>query len=112
MAERIEDRDVVGESHGRILAGPWVESSPRRVRVYFNGVAVADSRDVLLAFEPKRLPVYWFPKADVSGEHVRPVGPAGSAHSRAARFDVVAGQRRAEKAAWTYPDPGPGLEAL
>ena len=113
MAERIEERDILGESRGRIPAGPWVEPSPRRVRVYFNGVAVADSRDVLLAFEPKRLPVYWFPKADVSADHVRPVPHAGgSTPSRAARFDVLAGQRRAEKAAWTYPDPGPGLEAL
>ena len=59
MAERIEERDLLEASRGRILAGPWVESSPRRVRVYFNGVAVADSRAVLLAFEPKRLPVYW-----------------------------------------------------
>src|SRR3989442_11241606 len=99
MAERIEDRDLLEAPRTRIVEGPWVERSPRRVRVYFNGVAVADSRDVLLAFEPKRLPVYWFPKADVSGEHVRPVGPAGSTQHRAARFDVVAGPRRAEKAA-------------
>jgi uncharacterized protein (DUF427 family) len=112
MAERIEERDLLEGPRTRIVEGPWVEPSPRRVRVYFNGVAVADSRDVLLGFEPKRLPVYWFPKADVSEEHVRPVGPAGPTHSRAARFDVVVGQRRAEKAAWTYPDPGPGLEAL
>src|SRR2546423_1581672 len=97
---------------GRIEDGPWVEPSPRRVRVWFNGVAVADSRSVLLAFEPKRLPVYWFPQADVSAEHVRPGGQAGSGPSRAARFDVVVGERRAEKAAWTYPDPEPGLEAL
>src|SRR6478672_13953962 len=113
MAERIEQRDILGAARTRMVEGPWVEPSPRRVRVYFNGVAVADSRDVLLAFEPKRLPVYWFPKADVSADHVRPVPHAGgSTPSRAARFDVVAGQRRAEKAAWTYPDPGPGLEAL
>src|SRR5205823_4073376 len=104
-------RRLEGRPGDRTLV-PWVEQSPRRVRVYFNGVAVADSLEALLAFEPKRLPVYWFPKADVSGEHVRPAGPAGSTPSRATRFDVVAGQRRAEKAAWTYPDPGPGLEAL
>jgi uncharacterized protein (DUF427 family) len=106
MAERVED------GAGRIAQGPWVEPSHRRVRVYFNGVAVADSCSVLLAFEPKRLPVYWFPRADVSAEHVRAVPPAGSVPSRAARFDVVVGERRAEKAAWTYPEPEPGLEAL
>jgi uncharacterized protein (DUF427 family) len=112
MAERIEEKDVVEPLRRRIVEGPWVEPSPRRVRVYFNGVAVADSRHVLLAFEAKRLPVYWFPQADVSAGYLWPAGHTGSTPSRAARFDVVVGERRAEKAAWTYPDPEPGLEVL
>src|SRR5437879_9594328 len=93
----------------RIVEGPWVEPSQRRVRVYFNGVAVADSHSVLLAFEPKRLPVYWFPREDLAEAYLRPADHAGSTPSRAARFDVVVGDRRAEKAAWTYPYPGPGV---
>jgi len=112
MAERIEEREIVEPLRRRIGEGPWVEPTQRRVRVYFEGLAIADSRNVLVAFEPKRLPVYWFPAADVSAEHVRPVPHLGTAHSRAARFDVIVGRRRAEKAAWTYPDPEPGLKEL
>jgi uncharacterized protein (DUF427 family) len=111
MAERIEERDIVEAPRRRLVEGPWVEPALRRVRVYFNGVAIADSRKTLVAFEPKRLPVYWFPRADVSAEHVRPAPHVGPP-SRAARFDVVVGERRAEKAAWTYPEPEPGLEEL
>ena len=36
MAERIEDRDLLEAPRTRIVEGPWVEPSPRRVRVYFN----------------------------------------------------------------------------
>ncbi len=111
-SERIEEREIVESSRRRLVEGPWVEPSPRRVRAYFNGVAVADSRAVMLAFEPRRLPVYWFPVADVRMDLVIPAPHVGSSPSRAARFDVVVGGRRAEKSAWTYPEPGPGLEAL
>lgn len=111
MAEPLEEKDIVEPARRRVVDGPWAEPAARRVRVYFNGAVVADSRKVLLVFEPKRLPVYWFPSADVSADYVRPVAGA-TGHSRAARYDVVVGQRRAEKAAWTYPNPEPGLEAL
>ena len=40
------------------------EPSPRRVRTYFNGEAVADSKNMVLFFEPP-YPAYYFPKKDV-----------------------------------------------
>src|SRR6266851_328170 len=75
-SERIEEREIVESSRRRLVEGPWVEPSPRRVRAYFNGVAVADSRAVMLAFEPRRLPVYWFPVADVRMDLVIPAPAA------------------------------------
>ena len=45
---------------GRLKSGPHVELSPRRVRVRLNGEFVADSERVLLVYETRRPPVYWF----------------------------------------------------
>lgn len=112
-ARALEDRDPLDKvTLRRFVQGVWIEPSPRWVRTYFNGVAVADSRNVLLVYEPKRLPVYWFPKADVRMDLLRPSPHAGSAHSRAVRFDVVVGERQAEKAAWTYAGPEGELSEL
>jgi uncharacterized protein (DUF427 family) len=41
------------------------EPSPRWVRAVLNGTTVADSRRVMLLWEPGRLPVYCFPREDV-----------------------------------------------
>jgi hypothetical protein len=43
----------------------YLEDSPRRVRVMFNGETVADSRRVKLLHETGHLPVYYFPEEDV-----------------------------------------------
>jgi len=114
---QLEDVDVLLKvPRRRFVEGVWIEPSPRRVRAWFGGVAVGDSERVLLVYEPKRLPVYWFPVADVRMDLLRPsTRPAGHADgeaARPARFDVHVGDRVAEKAAWTYPEPDPDRVAL
>ena len=47
----------------RLKDGVHIELSPRRVRTYFGGTLIGDSERVLLVFETKRPPVYWFPTA-------------------------------------------------
>ncbi len=42
-----------------------IESSPRRVRVVFNGETVADSSRMKMMHETRHLPVYYFPVDDV-----------------------------------------------
>ena len=42
-----------------------MEPTPKRVRVVFNGETIADSKRVLIMHETKRVPVYYFPMADV-----------------------------------------------
>ncbi len=89
---------------------PELELSPRWVRVRFGGQFVADSRRVLLLREPGRLPIYYFPRADVRAEalapatHAAPCGREGGA----ACWTIRVGGRTAEPAAWSYPDPPPG----
>ena len=50
----------------RLKEGVHIELSPRRVRTYFGGELIADSDRVLLVYETRRPPAYWFPI-----EHVR-----------------------------------------
>ena len=54
----------------------WVqiEESPRRVRVILGDATIADSKHVMLLREAKRLPVYYFPKADVRTDLMQSTG--------------------------------------
>ena len=51
----------------------WVlnELSPKRIRVMFNGEAVADSTQALLMMEAWHRPVYYFPQTDVRMDLMR-----------------------------------------
>src|SRR2546429_3085853 len=89
-----------------------IEPSDRRVRASLNGVTVADSRRPLLVWE-RHLPIYYFPREDVrtdllgeAGRRNDPgVGPAEV-------FDVRAGDRVAERAAWSREDLSAGDRSL
>jgi uncharacterized protein (DUF427 family) len=86
-----------------------LEASPRWVRVRFAGQFVADSRRVLLLREPGRIPVYYFPRADVRADALAPAGHAApcAREGGAACWSVRVGDRIAEHAAWSYPVPPP-----
>jgi uncharacterized protein (DUF427 family) len=58
------------EERARLKDGVHIERSSRRVRTYFGGKLIADSEHVLLVYESKRPPAYWFPIADVRMEHL------------------------------------------
>jgi uncharacterized protein (DUF427 family) len=79
--------------------------SPRRVRVMFNSRTIADSRRMFLLRQHGFLPIYYFPRDDVDEACLAACDwTTQSPYKGTARyFDVVAGERRAEAAAWTYP---------
>jgi len=91
----------------RLIDGLSIEPSPRRVRAFFGGVPVADSTRTLLAFEPRHMPVYWFPRKDVHADLLRPSGRDEKARPVIERWTLQVGERVSERAAWSYPDPGP-----
>lgn len=113
MTVRWEDMEIVaGIERPRLSNGVVIEASQRWVRAYFGGLAIADSRRVLLAFEPKRLPVYWFPIEDVRMDLLTPASQGGPPTSGTARWTLRVGERTAANAAWSYPAPGPERAAL
>ena len=58
------------EERVRLKEGVHIERSSRRVRTYFGGKLIADSEHVLLVYETRRPPAYWFPIADVRMEYL------------------------------------------
>src|SRR3989442_8534649 len=67
MAKALEDQvfPQLEERPGAAKDDIRFEPSQRRVRVMFGGVAIADSRKVMLMLENRRLAVDYFPVTDV-----------------------------------------------
>jgi uncharacterized protein (DUF427 family) len=100
-----------GRSVGRFLVDRplperllFAEPLRRRMRVRFGEEWIADSEDVVLLHEPGRYPVAYFPRADVKagvlGETERTTRHRDLGET--AWFDVTAGGRTAERAAWQH----------
>src|SRR5689334_1113984 len=86
------------EERARLKEGVHIERSARRVRTYFGGKLIADSEHVLLVYETKRPPAYWFPIADVRMEYLeQSQQPADTI-----RWRLVVKDRVAQNAARAY----------
>ncbi|GAA5155720.1 DUF427 domain-containing protein [Nocardioides marinquilinus] len=93
---------------------PALDVSHEHVQVVLGGVVVADTTRSWRVLETSHPPTYYLPfEAFVDGA-LRPA--AGSSHcewkGEAAYFDLLGGDRVAERAAWTYPDPTPRFADL
>ena len=90
---------------------PFVESTPRRIRVRLGDELVADSTraQLLVRYGLEELPTYYLPWEDVRpGALVdETIGPDGQR-----TWAVRAGSKRAESAAWTHEDPTSSMAAL
>jgi uncharacterized protein (DUF427 family) len=90
------------------------EGSSAHLKVVFAGVTVAETRAGVRTLETSHPPTWYFPPESVAAGVLVPA--AGSSmcewKGRARYFDVVAGGRRAEAAAWSYPAPTEPFRAL
>ena len=93
---------------------PRVEPSTETVEITLGGTVVARTTRSLRVLETSHPPTYYLPAADFADGALRPVD--GSTYcewkGEAAYFDLTAGGRTAARAAWTYPQPTRGFEAL
>lgn len=85
----------------------YFEECPKRVRAEFGGETVVDSRGVRILHETGHLPVYYFPEGDLREDLL-----AGSGRTTHCPFkgdavyrSVRVGDRTAEDALWSYPEP-------
>jgi uncharacterized protein (DUF427 family) len=93
---------------------PSVENTRRRIRVVFSGETIADTVHARRVLETSHPPVYYIPRGDISpGCLVRAGGSTVCEwKGTAVYFTVVVGNRRAPRAAWSYPQPTPAFEAI
>jgi uncharacterized protein (DUF427 family) len=112
MRPNLEDIDI-GSLPASAEGFHW-EPSPRHVRVVFNGETIADSRRVMLLIEPRHLPVFYFPLEDVRRDLLEPTDHHTSSplKGEAAYWSIRVGDRVAENAVWSYPDPPAGGPAV
>src|SRR5215204_5360797 len=85
----------------------YLEDTPRRVRVVFNGESIVDSRRAKLLHEAVHLPVYYFPREDVRWERLEESNHTTHCPFKgdALYWSVRVGERVAENAVWGYPQP-------
>ena len=93
---------------------PRVEASPRRIRVVVNGVTIADTTRAFRVLETSHPPVYYIPPQDVCREYLRLSRRRTFCEFKgsASYYDLEVGERVVCDAAWYYPDPSPGYEAI
>src|SRR5437899_12057210 len=88
--QTMETRVPAASERARLKDGVHIEYSPRRVRAYFDNQLIADSQRVLLVFETKRPPVYWFPTSDVRMDLLAPKEQGVAAASGTVRWRSTA----------------------
>jgi uncharacterized protein (DUF427 family) len=93
---------------------PRVEQSPRHVQVVFNDVVIADTRRAQRVLETSHPPVYYIPPEDVQMQYLTPTPDRSWCEwkGQAVYYTVMVGNQQAANAAWAYPAPTSGFEAI
>lgn len=88
---------------------PALQPVEERVRVVFNGETIADTTRALRILETSHPPTYYIPPEDVQTRYLHRTARTTGCEfkGRAVYFSVEVGDRRAEQAAWGYPEPAP-----
>lgn len=93
---------------------PRVEQVSKQIQVVFNGVPIADTQGAKRVLETSHPPVYYIPRKDVRMEYLEEVVGSSTCEwkGQARYYTVGVGDRRAERAAWSYSDPRPNYAAI
>jgi uncharacterized protein (DUF427 family) len=85
----------------------YLEPSRRWIRARFAGETIVDSRHPTLLHEHGRLPVYLFPEEEVRMDLLEQSERLSRSETKGETrwWTLASGDRVAENAAWTYPDP-------
>lgn len=93
---------------------PRLERVSLEARIVFGGETIVAATSAFRVLETSHPPSYYFAPADIRAGTLVPAGGGSVCEwkGRAAYFDVVAGGRRAARAAWSYPNPTGPFAAL
>lgn len=90
------------------------ELTTRHIVIELGGTVIADTRSAVRTLETSHPPSYYIPPDDIApGVLVPATGSSFCEWKGHARyFDMVAGGKRRERAAWSYPEPTSGFAIL
>jgi len=93
---------------------PSLVRCERRVRIELGGTTIADSTRALRVLETSHPPTVYVAREDVAAGVLRPAGGRSLCEWKGAAtyWDAASGDRREQRAAWSYPDPVPRYAAL
>ena len=93
---------------------PRVEDTTNHIKVIFNNVVIADTRNAKRVLETSGAPVYYVPTKDIKTEHLIRTRKKTVCEWKgvASYYTIILGDKKAINAAWTYPDPTPGYESI
>lgn len=93
---------------------PRIESSSRVVRVVFNGVVMAETRESLRVLETSHPPIYYFPPSSVRREYLIPTNRTSVCEFKgvATYYSIEVNGRVSEDAAWSYHRPPRAFKAI
>lgn len=93
---------------------PRLEPTPKRIRIIFNGVTIADTQRAYRVLETSHPPVYYLPPQDICQEYL----VSSNRHSfcefkgGATYWSIKVGDKIARDAAWSYESPTPEFAAI
>jgi uncharacterized protein (DUF427 family) len=93
---------------------PALKACTRRVRIELGGRVIADTTAALRILETSHPPTIYIPPSDLVAECFEPAPGSSFCEFKgiATYFDVVAGDRREARCAWTYREPAAAYAAL
>ena len=93
---------------------PRLEPSAELVEVVLGGTVIASTRASYRVLETSHPPTYYLPREAFAEGTLRPAEGSSFCEWKgvASYYDLVAGTAVAARAAWCYPDPAPGFEAI
>ncbi|MDX1438179.1 MAG: DUF427 domain-containing protein [Anaerolineales bacterium] len=93
---------------------PRLEASTRHIQVEFNNVIIASTRRALRVLETSHPPVYYIPPEDIRPDVLKPTPGKTMCEwkGQTSYYNVEVSDRKAQRAAWYYPEPAPGFEGI
>lgn len=93
---------------------PRLEKVKDKLRVVFRGETIAETSQGYRVLETSHPPVYYFPPTDVNWDCLIPAAGRSFCEFKGAAqyWSLDVRGARAEKAAWSYPDPTEPFRAL
>ncbi len=103
--QTMERRVPAASERARLKEGVHIEYSPRRVRAFFDNQVIADSQRVLLVYETRRPPMYWFPTADVRMDLLVAKADAAGVSSGTVHWRSNTEGKMVDNLAWSHAEP-------